>query len=201
MSVVHDFPSSCARPDPELLMALRAAGCPVQRSPSGSGEAEPAPIDGSFATAYHAEPLLTGGALSGRTATAAPGCPRRTFSHSGRTANPTSNTLRTTAEPAHAQSGNGSSLQVPFRSPHSSELMSNHGCDRAPNARVAGSPARAAWSTHSPTSATGLTVRPDPGRSSPATGTAPGSTPATSAAPGRAPVQRLLEHLSTWGLT
>ena len=26
---MHDFPSSCARPDPELLMALRAAGCPV----------------------------------------------------------------------------------------------------------------------------------------------------------------------------
>src|SRR4029079_15722011 len=30
MSIVHDFPSSCARPDPELLMALRAAGCRVQ---------------------------------------------------------------------------------------------------------------------------------------------------------------------------
>src|SRR6187200_2201361 len=95
-----------------------------KRSPSGSAEAGPAPIDGSFATAYHAEPIPTGGALSERTATAAPGCPRRTFSHSGRTGNPTSNTSRTTAEPAHPQSGSGSSLQVPFRSPNSGELMS-----------------------------------------------------------------------------
>jgi len=30
MSLVHEFTSSCARPDPDLLMALRAAGCPVQ---------------------------------------------------------------------------------------------------------------------------------------------------------------------------
>ena len=29
MSIVQDSPSSCARPDPELLMALRAAGCPI----------------------------------------------------------------------------------------------------------------------------------------------------------------------------
>jgi hypothetical protein len=30
MSIVHDFTCSRARPDPDLLMALRAAGCPVQ---------------------------------------------------------------------------------------------------------------------------------------------------------------------------
>ena len=30
MSIVHDYTCSRARPDPDLLMALRAAGCPVQ---------------------------------------------------------------------------------------------------------------------------------------------------------------------------
>ena len=30
MSIVHDFTCSRARPDPDVLMALRAAGCPVQ---------------------------------------------------------------------------------------------------------------------------------------------------------------------------
>jgi hypothetical protein len=30
MSVVHGYTCSRARPDPDLLMALRAAGCPVQ---------------------------------------------------------------------------------------------------------------------------------------------------------------------------